>query len=296
MQLVASELATNLIKHAGGRGVIQVWQQPGGVLDLVSFDYGPGMENPRLARRDGFSTAGTLGKGLGSMERLSDAFGLYSRCARAAKADRWHGTTVWCRFARETPAGASRLGLFVRSLAYDRHNGDHIYVHWTTERLRLVHLDGLGHGAEADKATAHLAPQVEEAADLDVLMRELDRRLASGSRGAVAIACELAPATGTLRMLGVGDMAAHVCQGGEIQHFSFAPGVLGREHKTPRATDVLLPRGALLVSTSDGIRRGWDETTFPGLCQQHPQLVAYVLGNAMARLTDDQSVCALRHD
>lgn len=296
MLLVASELVTNLIKHAQGRGVIQIWQQPGDVLDLVSFDYGPGVEDLAAARRDGFSTKGTLGKGLGSLERLSDRFGIFSLRQKPGDSRGWHGTTVWCRFQAKAavPARGCESGLFVRSLANDRHNGDHIYLALGEERIRLLHLDGLGHGAEAEQATAHLLRHVTEAEDLSGLMNRLDRHLRATTRGAVAVACDIFPGSGHLSMLGVGDMATHVCSQGQIEHFSFAPGVLGREHKTPRLTDLTVHRGDLVISTSDGIRRGWSEEAFPGLCQQHPQLVAYVLGNAMARITDDQSVCVLR--
>jgi len=296
MLLVASEMVTNLIKHAGAKGVVQIWQQPGNVLDLVSFDYGPGIHDPVSAQRDGFSTVGTLGKGLGSMQRLSDRFGIFSQ-PRTGSAHPWQGTAVWCRFEPgPLPPTLGQVGLFVRSLANDRHNGDHIYLELRPDRLRLFHLDGLGHGKDAAQATAHLDRYLAEAETLDGLVARVDRHLRVTTRGAVGIACELNARHQSLTMLGVGDMSAHLCQEGEVQHFSFAPGVLGREHKTPRPTEVAVGAGALLVSTSDGIRRGWDEKTFPGLCRQHPQLIAYVLGNAMARLTDDQSVCVLRMD
>lgn len=298
MTLVASEMVTNLIKHAGGRGMLQIWEQPGGVLDLVSFDYGPGVDNLHLAQQDGFSTTHTLGKGLGSMQRLSDQFAIFSQKAKGHDDGRWHGTTVWCRFQQPAETkGAPRpaeVGLFVRSLSDDRHNGDHIYLSGQAARLRLFHLDGLGHGESAELATAHLDKYVSQASDLDHLVQTVDRHLRTTTRGAVAIACELEFASRSLRMLGVGDMATHLCQRGRVQHFSFAPGVLGREHKTPHPTELALETGATLISTSDGIRRGWDENSFPGLCNHHPQLVAYVLGNSMARMTDDQSVCVLK--
>jgi anti-sigma regulatory factor (Ser/Thr protein kinase) len=38
MALVTAELVTNQIKHAGGRGQIQVWQQPGPVQDVFALD------------------------------------------------------------------------------------------------------------------------------------------------------------------------------------------------------------------------------------------------------------------
>ena len=300
MALVASEMASNLIKHAGGRGMLQIWEQPGGMLDVVSFAYGPGMGNPHLAQEDGYSTKGTLGKGLGSMQRLADDFGIFSQMAGAG--ERWHGTVVWCRF-RAHAGGAKRgageadfcqLGLFVRSLSNDRYNGDHVYVDIRPERLRLLHLDGLGHGESAELATARLDRYFTQADSLGHLLEIVDRHLRSNARGAVAVACEIDAATRELRMLGVGDMAAHLCRNGQVQHYAFAPGVLGREHKNPQEAGAVLVRGASLVSTSDGIRRGWGEDAFPGLCNQHPQLMAYVIGNVMARMTDDQSVCVLK--
>lgn len=298
MALVASEMVTNLIKHAGGKGMLQIWEQPGGALDLVSFDYGPGVDNLNLAQQDGFSTTRTLGKGLGSMQRLSDQFAIFSQKQQGRDGGRWHGTAIWCRFrpreakARQQPA--CDYGLFVRSLANDRHNGDHVYVDAHPQRLRLFHLDGLGHGESAEQATAGLDKYVAQADSLNHLLETVDRHLHGSTRGAVAIACELEPASRTLRMLGVGDMATHLCQRGHVQHFSFAPGVLGHEHQTPRLNEIILDPGAMVISTSDGIRRGWDENSFPGLCNHHPQMVAYVLGNSMARMTDDQSVCVLK--
>ena len=298
MALVASEMATNLVKHAGGKGALQIWEQPGGILDLVSFDYGPGVDNLNLAQQDGFSTTHTLGKGLGSMQRLSDQFAIFSQKPHAHDDGRWHGTTIWCRFRRPDVEARGveqyTYGLFVRSLANDRHNGDHVYVDARPERLRLLHLDGLGHGERAEQATAGLDKYVNQANSLSHLLETVDRHLHGSTRGAVAIACELDSSTHSLRMLGVGDMATHLCQHGHVQHFSFAPGVLGHEHKTPRQNEIVLESGALLISTSDGIRRGWDENSFPGLCNHHPQMVAYVLGNSMARMTDDQSVCVLK--
>ena len=300
MALVAAEMASNLIKHAEGRGMLQIWEQPGGMLDVVSFDYGPGMGNPRQAQEDGFSTKGTLGKGLGSMQRLTDDFGIFSQMAGGG--DRWHGTAVWCRFRQHAgmrkrgpgDEDSCQLGLFVRSLSNDRYNGDHVYVDIRSDRLRVLHLDGLGHGESAELATAHLDRYFTQAGSLGHLLETVDRHLRSNARGAVAIACEIDVATRELRMLGVGDMAAHLCGNGQVQHIAFAPGVLGREHKVPREDGAVLARGASLVSTSDGIRRGWGEEAFPGLYNHHPQLVAYVIGNVLARMTDDQSVCVLR--
>ncbi|MDP2760766.1 MAG: hypothetical protein Q8O64_10265 [Sideroxyarcus sp.] len=80
MLLVAAELASNNVKHAGGHGMIQIWQQPGSVLDILSLDYGPGIDNLAQAEQDGYSSTNTFGKGLGAIRRLSDESYIYTQC------------------------------------------------------------------------------------------------------------------------------------------------------------------------------------------------------------------------
>lgn len=301
MLLVASEMVSNQLKHAYGRGMIQVWQQPGPVLDMLALDYGPGIANLEHAQQDGYSSVNTLGKGLGSIRRLSDESYIYTQTAHAAGSKKWTGTLFLARFHRggteeESPA-APRLevGLFSRSLSDDRYNGDRIYLHQASGKLRWLHLDGLGHGEQAQAATAHLATHLAHCETPDALLQAIDRQL-KDTRGAVAIACELALIGRTLNILGVGDMHAHVIDGDEIQNLSFAPGILGKEHKLPAPFTLNFGKRCLVVTCTDGIRRNWDISSFSGLFQQHPQLIAYTLGNIMGRISDDQSLCIVRTD
>ena len=72
----ASELARNLVQHAGG-GVVRIETVAEGVrrgLRLVFEDQGPGIDDIALAMRDGYSTAGGLGLGLSGAKRLSNDF------------------------------------------------------------------------------------------------------------------------------------------------------------------------------------------------------------------------------
>lgn len=71
--LATAELGANLVRHAG-EGELRIAPIAGdrpGVL-LESEDHGPGIADLAAARRDGFSTAGGLGAGLGAIERLMD--------------------------------------------------------------------------------------------------------------------------------------------------------------------------------------------------------------------------------
>ncbi len=300
MALVASETVSNLIKHAGGKGMLQIWQQPDNFLDLFSFDYGPGVHDLPLAQQDGYSTTHTLGKGLGSMRRLSDKFGIYSQRARGTNKNRWHGTAVWCRFhvdGRQPETTSARqpfqIGLYSRALSNDRYNGDHIYLRDTGDKLRLLHLDGLGHGERAQLATDNLGSYLVTPETVEAVIASVDRQLRAGGRGAVAVCCDIDITQRSTHWTGVGDMGMHLCQHNEVEHYTFAPGVLGKEHKAPLTAKFQINDPFTLISTSDGIRRGWSEEAFPGLFNQHPQLISYVLGNSMGRIADDQSLCAV---
>ena len=293
MLLVAAELASNNIKHAEGHGMVQIWQQPGSVLDILSLDYGPGIANMGQAERDGFSSSNTFGQGLGAIRRLSDESYFYTQCQAPGQVPRWSGTVFLARFhvgdSDQRPLG-NDIGLFSRSLSDTRYNGDRIYLQNKNGRLRWLHLDGLGHGQEAQIATSNLATQVSHHDNIESMLASVDQQIVS-TRGAVGVACEIDTQSHGLQLLGVGDMHAHIYDQNEMQHMAFAPGILGREHRTAALFQSTLTRRGVVITASDGIRRNFDLGNFAGLYSQHPQLIAYTLGNIMGRVSDDQSIC-----
>ncbi|MGE5619151.1 MAG: ATP-binding protein [Sphingomonadaceae bacterium] len=70
--IAASEMATNLVRHASScvLDVIPLNDPPG--IELASYDTGPGISCLDRALSDGFSTSGGLGYGLGAVNRLMD--------------------------------------------------------------------------------------------------------------------------------------------------------------------------------------------------------------------------------
>ncbi len=79
--LLTGELGSNLVSHAqGGELLIRGLRHEGSPgLEVLSVDRGPGMQDVLLCLQDGFSTAGTLGTGLGVARKISDEFDLYSQ-------------------------------------------------------------------------------------------------------------------------------------------------------------------------------------------------------------------------
>jgi serine/threonine-protein kinase RsbT len=83
-----SEVARNIVVYAQrGEVVLSLVEDQGrrGVM-VVARDEGPGIANPGLAMRDGFTTGNSLGMGLPGAKRLMDEFELSSTVGK--------GTTV----------------------------------------------------------------------------------------------------------------------------------------------------------------------------------------------------------
>ena len=77
----ASELARNTIKYGGG-GEVHLDAFDDGArlgIGLLFVDAGQGIPNIESALRDGFTTGGGLGLGLGGSKRLVDEFDIDSR-------------------------------------------------------------------------------------------------------------------------------------------------------------------------------------------------------------------------
>ena len=95
--ILATEAATNIAKHAG-RGEIMLRSiDSAGVrgVELIAIDSGPGIPDIDRALRDGYSTAGTSGAGLGAFSRLATRFDVYT----AASA----GTVIAARIEMDRP-------------------------------------------------------------------------------------------------------------------------------------------------------------------------------------------------
>jgi serine/threonine-protein kinase RsbT len=83
----ASELGRNVLVHGRGGTMIirEVLQEGREALQLVFEDQGPGIADVARAMTDGFSTANSMGLGLGGAQRLVNEFSLESVPGRGTK-------------------------------------------------------------------------------------------------------------------------------------------------------------------------------------------------------------------
>jgi serine/threonine-protein kinase RsbT len=91
----ASELARNTLEHGGG-GRVRLEMVTNGIrsgVRLTFEDDGPGIPDINLALKDGFTTGGGLGLGLGGAKRLSSEFNISSDVGKGTRIvmTRWRG-------------------------------------------------------------------------------------------------------------------------------------------------------------------------------------------------------------
>lgn len=89
----ASELARNALEHGGG-GYAEIEVISDGIrrgVRMTFVDEGPGIPDIETALRDGFTTGGGLGLGLGGSRRLVNEFHIESTVGRGTRVQviRW---------------------------------------------------------------------------------------------------------------------------------------------------------------------------------------------------------------
>src|SRR6266508_1579635 len=176
--IAVSELASNLVKHArGGKLTLTPVNDGGRVgIHVESHDCGPGIADVEQAMADGFSTAGSLGCGLGTVNRLMDRFDITSQRGGGA------GTRIVCtRWLRvdhpPLSPGPLEFGAATPSYPTMPVNGDAFVIkRWNASALVAV-IDGLGHGPYAHRAAQTARQYVETHVDqpLEAIFRGVGR-------------------------------------------------------------------------------------------------------------------------
>jgi anti-sigma regulatory factor (Ser/Thr protein kinase) len=293
--IVVTELATNLLKHAGSGHILATHRDDGeGVgLELLALDRGGGMADVGRCMDDGYSTAGSPGNGLGAIARLADDIRIYSRPGL--------GSAIMVRFfreiARDTPRDTQRtfLGAAVAPYPGEQVCGDNWAFSDTAHGRTLLVVDGAGHGIEAARA-ADLAVQIfrQNVAAPCVEIVERVHRALMPTRGAAVAVARIDEAARTIRYVGVGNICGTLVTGEGARHMVSHNGTAG--HVAPRIREFTYDYtgNPLVIMHSDGLTSRWDLASYPGLVTQHPSLIAGVLLRDHRRARDDASVVALR--
>jgi anti-sigma regulatory factor (Ser/Thr protein kinase) len=289
--IAATELATNLVRHAGGGEVLMqpVFQPGRASVELLAIDRGRGMENVERCLTDGYSTGGTAGTGLGAVRRLAAEFDIYSAPGE--------GTVVLARVvcgAVAAPRAAMRFGAINVALAGESECGDSWRLATNEDVTAIMVADGLGHGILAAEA-ARSTMVAFEAGPFDPPVTILQRahRAAAGTRGAAGACAQMALPQRRLLYAGVGNIAGSIASPERSQGLVSHNGTLGLTVTRVQQFEYQGAPHSFLVMHSDGLSARWDLKARPGLMQRHPAVIAAVLYRDHARGRDDSTVVVI---
>jgi anti-sigma regulatory factor (Ser/Thr protein kinase) len=295
--LVVTEAATNILKHAGaGQVVLRSLECAGAAgIEMLALDKGPGIADPGRCFKDGYSTAGTSGTGLGAIARLATRHDVYSVQGQGTvlMAQVWRGGR-----SCEPPGPAKRfcIGGVGVAMAGEQECGDD----WVFQEIgrggRMTVADGLGHGENAAiAARAAIRTAREHVSEPAHSLLERIHGALRHTRGATVAVAEIDLAAQVVRFAGVGNIAAAVVTAsGMMRRLVSLAGTAG--HEVRKMVEFTYPweSGALLLMHSDGLQTHWSFDSYPGLLNRHPSLIAGVLYRDHARGRDDVTVVVAR--
>ena len=288
LSLIATELATNLVKHAaGGIVLLRPDSASEAAVEVIALDTGPGIADVAQALRDGHSTTATSGTGLGAVSRMADFFDLYSVRAR--------GTAVMARVAKrveETSAG--ELGAISIPVRNERVNGDAWDCAKHDGMLTVMVVDGLGHGLPAHEAASAASDAFRTAKGAPAEKLRTMHDALKRTRGAAVAIAELDAGKDTMRFAGVGNISATMIDPSARRSAVSLYGIVGHDVREFREFTYPWSRESCLIMHSDGLTTRWDLDRYPGLLTHDPALIAGVLWKDHRRQNDDSTVVVAR--
>lgn len=289
LSIVVTEAARNIHVHAQRGEIVLRALDIGGVggMEMLALDRGHGIRDIACSFRDGFSTAGTSGVGLGAISRQANELDVFSTEGGTVLLARlWANNTV--------PARPYDVGVICVAKPGEDASGDGWAFEVREGRPRVLVVDGLGHGTGAADASMQAIRLFHARVETPPAALQSIHDGLRVTRGAVAAVAELSPDAKTLRYAGIGNIVSVVIDGESRSNLVSMNGTLG--HQLRRVQEFTYPwsERSLLLMHSDGLGTQWRLERYPGLVAKDPAIIAAVLYRDFWRGRDDVTVLALR--
>lgn len=293
LRIAVTEIASNTVNHGGGGELLLRLLEEDGRrgVEALFLDAGRGMANVAECLRDGYSTAGTMGTGLGAARRLVHEFDLHS----VPEA----GTAVVLREWKGGPAAGGRVTVAGVCLPVSGESecGDAWAALSSATRTLVLVADGLGHGSSA-AAAANLAVSLfrANAARSGAEILSLLHLGLRPTRGAAVAIADIDTARGTVSYAGIGNIAGRLLTASGFRSMISHNGIVGHQARPAQAFSYPWTSDTTLVMHSDGLKNQWKHEAYAGILRRDPALLAGVLYRDFARERDDSSVIVCRQD
>ena len=292
--VVATELATNLVRHtSGGQMVLRAERDR---IEIIVWDRGPGIADVQSSLADGFSTAGGTGTGLGAVGRMADDFELNSSTpggtvilAAIERRDHRRNDASGSEIAGEPPTRTGAAAGLVLAIANETVSGDAWGACAGRKAYTVLLADGLGHGPAAAEASECAVAALRPDEPVEVTLERVHAALRP-TRGAAVAVAQVDADQGVVHFAGVGNIAATICERGASRSLASMSGTAGRQMRSTRTFRYEIPESGFLVMHSDGCRSGWNLDAEPALWRRSPLLIAATLIRDQERGNDDVSM------
>jgi anti-sigma regulatory factor (Ser/Thr protein kinase)/serine/threonine protein phosphatase PrpC len=293
--LVVAELTSNLIKHVG-EGDIQLRsiESAGRAgIEIVSEDNGTGIPDVERGITDGYSTAGSLGGGLGAVNRLMDGLEFFPRPQAGLRIV----CQRWVRPATRNVSGRwLEFGAATRACRMLPENGDTFVIRqWEGHALAGV-IDGLGHGPFAQRAAQAARHYIEHHFDqpLESLFRGVGRAC-HATRGVVMALARFDLAEAKVQVASVGNVELRLVGSPEPFRSIVRRGIVGLNGAPkPVPTDHPWTSACILIFHSDGVTARWNSDELAKVTGEGAGVMARWLLERYGRLEDDATVLVAR--
>lgn len=318
--LVISELATNIIRHAGSGSVKVSFAHRGSAyyVFITAMDRGPGIPNIEEALKVGFSSKGSLGLGLPAILAQLDNLKLKNRTptgftiaglvrtgtnSKTLNRRRKSFVSHMQITNAETWPVVKGLNLDISHFAATHPNatvsGDLVFRFTTPAGLVFGIFDGLGHGPAAyaaakrfEAAAASLVATIENPLNFLNFIKTVDGQMTTGRSGVLGIA--LATNGSDVYFSRTGNISA-LLVGGTSWAPSVNNGILGDGSICKNVEKISIKPGDTLVTYSDGLKAIHEKDILLEGRYSSADLVARRLHEKKTRNYDDSSLIVARY-
>ncbi len=291
--IILTELGTNLLKYAQGKNFL-LFRFLGEKKTIEGVEIGSINKEPHIANLHQFMTDGatsgtSLGIGLGGIKRLSDSSEFFSK--------KGLGT---CLFSRKyiksqnvQPLSESTFSWLCTPMRDYEYCGDAIRFKEEDEQQHILVADGLGHGKEADKASAIAAELFKYYSKDHSTMFDLFHARMRGTRGAAVAMATYIPAEKKLLYTGVGNIAGRLYSSSGSKGLISYPGIVGGNMRKCNTLTFDTSEFSHLIMHSDGLRSISKVSNLAHLTASPPLIVSASIYSTLMRDTDDACIATL---
>ncbi|OCA97201.1 ATP-binding SpoIIE family protein phosphatase [Clostridium beijerinckii] len=308
ISIVVNEFCTNLIKHHSVEGKIifkKIEMNGRNGIEIISEDKGPGIINVDEVIKDGISTKGTMGGGLGAIKRLMDSFEIYSRTSINLGKHIGYGhllesngigtiaiTQKWLKSSQNIGEKEVKISVMSRPYIGCKVNGDLYYIKEFNNKVILALIDGLGHGTEANKVAIKAKDLLEENnyKSLKELLYSIDTGM-KHTRGAVIGICIIDKERKVFQYGSIGNVELRYIINSKDKKFITTNGTLGVSFKTKvNVQESSYENGGIIVMNTDGISNKWEYDEYSCIPTHNPAVLSNMIFRDFAKDNDDATV------